>query len=103
MHVRGKEIYVDDSEIPLGGTCAPVKAKNGKKPAARLTRGDGDCKAMRAALQEYADGGYSNHGPGEVSTGYRCMLGSSAGDKNRDGSCAEKARGQYTSFSIEFV
>src|SRR5699024_12703244 len=35
VHDRGKEIYVDDSEIPLGGTCAPVKAKNGKKPADR--------------------------------------------------------------------
>ncbi len=103
IRVTDKEIYVDDSEVPLGGTCAPVKAKDGKKLVARLTRGDNDCKTMRATLQEYADGGYSNHGPGEVSTGYRCMLGATAEGQKGDGSCTEKNRGQYSSFTIEFV
>lgn len=103
MRVTTTEIYVDDSEVPLGGTCAPVKAKDGKKLVARLARGDNDCKTMRATLQEYADGGYSNHGPGEVSTGYRCVLGGSAEGQKADGACNEKNRGQYSSFNIEFA
>lgn len=100
MRITTKHIYIDGSAEPLGGTCAPVRSRDGEKLTPRLSRGDADCNTMRTTLKEYLSN-ESSGGPTETSTGFNCHRSAIAQSGKVAGACAERDGGQYREFTFD--